>query len=371
MSDQDNYLDEHYFYRAIGAAFAHDLRSPTNTIYLFVRRFFRSVEEHLVKSSPENLRVLHAELRKTMVHCEVIQKLLSECFDKMKSEERISNDFIAVYFSEKIDREFAELKIEVRSILKKVLRIRSISEFDFLKSAKNKKNWSDLDKAEKRMAALIEGLHVISDFDMKREGIEKCNVYSQLEDVANSYRWRRIKDSFDYEFNTFFLSSKRTQIEAKPEYLKMIFSNIIENALRYAVPNDEVELFFGVREIEFNNLKRTYYNKLKHYNAKGAWVEIHIANRHGTKPIETDRLDKVFDLFHTENKHYDQISGGGGVGLAICRLVCYFLRGIIFINDKRENLTDFTILLPSLYANGISKAQLIQFERIGKHDTKA
>jgi two-component system OmpR family sensor kinase/two-component system sensor histidine kinase BaeS len=112
-------------------------------------------------------------------------------------------------------------------------------------------------------------------------------------------------------------------VQADPERLAQIFTNLIANALRYTPQGTRVEL--SVRTVNGS-------------------VETAVSdNGLGIPP---DELPKLFDRFWRAEKSRSRATGGSGLGLAVVKQLVEAHNGRIIVESTRGLGTRFTFILP-------------------------
>lgn len=114
------------------------------------------------------------------------------------------------------------------------------------------------------------------------------------------------------------------------DQLTQVFSNLIENALKYGASGKRVtiNLIYEERELAFQ--------------APGAWVEV-IDRGEGFDPVHIPRLTERFYRIDT---HRSREEGGTGLGLAIVKHIVNRHRGRFRIESAVGKGSRFTVILP-------------------------
>ena len=111
-------------------------------------------------------------------------------------------------------------------------------------------------------------------------------------------------------------------VEADPEKLARVFSNILKNAASYSYPRTEIIISA---------------EKLEH--------EVLIRFQNSGEDISSEALAALFDKFYRADKSRSSDTGGTGLGLAIAKEIITLHGGTISAASK-EHVITFTISLP-------------------------
>ena len=111
-------------------------------------------------------------------------------------------------------------------------------------------------------------------------------------------------------------------VEADPEKLARVFSNILKNAASYSYPHTEITISA---------------EKLEH--------EVIIQFQNSGEDIPSEALVSLFDKFYRADKSRSSDTGGTGLGLAIAKEIVTLHGGAISASSKNHVIT-FTISLP-------------------------
>jgi signal transduction histidine kinase len=129
---------------------------------------------------------------------------------------------------------------------------------------------------------------------------------------------------------SFNLPEKALIVHADPEKLKLVFVNLLNNAVRFTHPEGEI----SVRIKPMHN---------------EAWVEIQ-DNGVGIPPNE---LENIFKEFYQVEDHMTRRVGGLGLGLSIARGIVKLHNGRIWAESEGEGQgSTFRVVLPSSGATG-------------------
>ena len=111
-------------------------------------------------------------------------------------------------------------------------------------------------------------------------------------------------------------------VEADPEKLARVFSNILKNAASYSHPHTEITI-----------------------SAEKSEHEVIIQFQNSGEDIPGEALASLFDKFYRADKSRSSDTGGTGLGLAIAKEIVILHGGTISVSSKNHVVT-FTISLP-------------------------
>ncbi|WFD11129.1 sensor histidine kinase [Tepidibacter hydrothermalis] len=253
---------------------------------------------------------MNNQIRKNIYEMEDEQSKLRLAVQKLRALEKQQKTFIG-----NITHEF---KTPLTGI-KAYIDLLNIYEDDpnLIKEAR-----SNIEKEADRLYELVNKvLHLSSqekyDFELQSEKIE---IKELIEDVCNRMRGKAQKFNISLD-----IKLVESVILGDKESLMHIFINLIDNAIKYNMPEGYVFI-------------TNYIEKEKVY--------IEIYNTGNTIPKE-DR-EKVFDSFYTVDKNRSKENSGTGLGLAIVKELVEKQRGTISIIDTRSEGTTVLVSFPLL-----------------------
>jgi len=150
----------------------------------------------------------------------------------------------------------------------------------------------------KRLEKLVEDLHLLSLADSASIFIQKKRVepLKILKATLDSFQLRLEKQSIkvqaDLSLNADFSFS------ASKEHLERLFSNLVENTLRYTDSPGELII---------------------RYNITPEWFELTFEDSSPGVPEES--IELIFNRLYREDKSRNRALGGSGLGLSICRQI--------------------------------------------------
>ncbi|WP_419890358.1 ATP-binding protein [Paenibacillus xylanexedens] len=154
---------------------------------------------------------------------------------------------------------------------------------------------SNIGKETERLYEMVEKvLHLSAlekyDFENQAEDVE---VSALLEDACGRMRGKAEKFALNME-----LDLEPAVIRSDPESLMHIFINMLDNAIKYNVPDGVIRVKNELRMQEHQAVIRIYNS--------------------GT-PIPVEAREKIFEPFYTVNKDRARKTGGTGLGLSLVK----------------------------------------------------
>ena len=176
-----------------------------------------------------------------------------------------------------------------------------------------------LNKAE-RLEKLINELFEITKYNAHRVIIKKENVdlHCLIAQVIDE-----IYPTLSANGNTaVFTAEDNLSVNADPEKLARVFSNLLRNAASYSYPQTEITIF--AKRLE-HDIQITFEN-------------------HG-KTIPQEQLNSIFEKFNRLDDARLSNTGGAGLGLSIAEEIIHLHGGKITASSQNETI-DFVITLP-------------------------
>lgn len=121
-----------------------------------------------------------------------------------------------------------------------------------------------------------------------------------------------------------------------PFQIQQLFTNLINNSLKYSKENIPPKIDIKVKKVEAKN-----ENKIP-LNDKSKFYKITFTdNGIGFDPQYSERIFMLFNRLHNKDEY-----SGTGIGLAICKKIVDNHKGFIYADGKPNNGAKFTIYLP-------------------------
>lgn len=176
-----------------------------------------------------------------------------------------------------------------------------------------------LDKAE-RLEKLINELFEITKYNahtviIKKENVDLHCLIAQVID--------EIYPTLSANGNTaVFTAEDNLSVNADPEKMARVFSNLLRNAASYSYPQTEITI-----------------------SAKRLGNDIQIAFENRGKTIPQEQLNSIFEKFNRLGEARLSNTGGAGLGLSIAEEIIHLHGGTITASSQNE-IIDFVITLP-------------------------
>ncbi len=157
-----------------------------------------------------------------------------------------------------------------------------------------------------RLGRLVSDLYQLSMSDLGALTYRKSRVdiIALLNDVIDSYHAEIEKHRL--RFFGITPRSRPIHVFADPERLRQLFSNLLDNSLKYTEPGGYLKIIIN----------------------KGA-DQLDINVQDSAPAVPEDNLDRLFDRLYREETSRNRATGGAGLGLAICRNIVEAHQGSI------------------------------------------
>src|SRR5208282_329952 len=176
-------------------------------------------------------------------------------------------------------------------------------------------------KNSSRMSRLTEDLLTLARVESgeQRFSMQPVHVEELLEDALESFR--EMARSYGVEL-VVENSAANASVNADREAIHQIFSNLIENAMKYAASGKK--LILGARALE-------------------GGVEFYV--RDFGPGISSEHLPRLFERFYRVDKARSRESGGTGLGLAIAKHIVFAHGGTIRAESELNHGSTFLFIL--------------------------
>jgi PAS domain S-box-containing protein len=134
------------------------------------------------------------------------------------------------------------------------------------------------------------------------------------------------------------------QIWVAPDRLIQIFTNVLDNAIKFSPPGSSVSIVATLIDgVDPSNLARFEADRLPS-NSSRQQIQFAITDR--GRGIPADKLETIFNRFQQVDASDARDKGGTGLGLAICKSIALQHQGRIWVESKWGQGSTFFVLLP-------------------------
>ena len=230
--------------------------------------------------------------------------------------------------SEKIRTDFvANASHELRTPLTSIMGYIETLQGHAKKDVKMQKVFLDLmNKQAGKMERLISDLMSLSrlEIDELKPISSTCSVKEIIEELVNSLKPLSVDNNVSLSFK---IPKNFSSVIGDPSQLRQLFSNLIENAIKYSGKKSKVNI---------------YISKEKHKDMFGVVVE---DNGHGIAP---EHLSRLTERFYRANSNTEIEKEGTGLGLSIVKHILIRHRGKLQIDSKLGKGSKFIAWLPKM-----------------------
>ena len=230
--------------------------------------------------------------------------------------------------SEKIRTDFvANASHELRTPLTSIMGYIETLQGHAKKDVKMQKVFLDLmNKQAGKMERLISDLMSLSrlEIDELKPISSTCSVKEIIEELVNSLKPLSVDNNVSLSFK---IPKNFSSVIGDPSQLRQLFSNLIENAIKYSWKKSKVNI---------------YISKEKNKDMFGVVVE---DNGHGIAP---EHLSRLTERFYRANSSAEIEKEGTGLGLSIVKHILIRHRGKLQIDSKLGKGSKFIAWLPKM-----------------------
>jgi heavy metal sensor kinase len=171
------------------------------------------------------------------------------------------------------------------------------------------------------LTKLVNDLLILTQADEGKTSlkIENLNFSELLKELYEAFNIVAIQKKIDFTFS----APEEVLINGDRIKLKQLFSNLIDNAIKYTSEGGNVSLIIQPGKDQITViLKDTGIG------------------------IPSDDLPHIFDRFYRVDTSRSRLSGGVGLGLSICQWIVKAYHGAIDVKSQPDQGTTFTVTLP-------------------------
>ncbi len=247
----------------------------------------------------------------------LVSKRTSDLVIQQKRLEKVNNELLNI--NKELDNFVYHTSHDLKAPLKSVLGLITLSKKE---STNNKDLSSYLNMMEKSIHKLEEFILSVIEYstNAKSEVINELIDFDEIinESLEQLNEYRKLKD-----IRIIKKISTNNSFHSDPKRLKIVFNNLITNAVKYHITNQKDPFIkISVNEIKDN---------------------LHIEVEDNGKGIKDEFIDKIFDMYFRASED----STGSGLGLYIAKETVSKLGGRISVRSEYGNGSIFTIIFSS------------------------
>lgn len=201
-------------------------------------------------------------------------------------------------------------------------------------SEKNQAYFYRIQASANRMQVLIDDLLAYSRTNIIDKKFDKVDLNIVVQNVINELAQSQSVE----EKNAIVNYTSLPTIQGISFQIKQLFSNLIDNAIKYCEPNRQPIINISSTVVHGKNIVDVNADQQKKY------YKISVADN--GMGFEEEYAEKIFMLF--QRLHHKQAFSGNGIGLSICKKVVENHLGFITVNSKSNQGTTFSIYIPTL-----------------------
>lgn len=153
--------------------------------------------------------------------------------------------------------------------------------------------------------------------------LKKINLVSILNPIINKYKLTAKQKGLEFEFN---IGSENIEVRVEEQLCKQLFSNIIDNAIKFTKEGS-----VSVDISRYNSDERN-------------WVVTTIKDT--GVGISDNQRKFLYEPFRQESEGYSRSFEGLGLGLALSKRITELLNGRIYFEPNKPGGTVFKIMIP-------------------------
>jgi signal transduction histidine kinase len=191
---------------------------------------------------------------------------------------------------------------------------------------------SRIDFAARRMQGLIEDLVDYTHLINSNEEKQKVDLQTCIEEVQNSLA--NIIENRSVQFSI----SELPVIDGYPFQLRLLFTNLIHNSIKFS--KDDTPPFI---EISSTQIEGDKVDEVSERSGSETYIKVSLKdNGIGFENEFANRIFVMFQRLHNQNSSY----GGKGIGLSICKRVMTNHNGFIAAEGEPNEGATFNVYFP-------------------------
>jgi two-component system, NtrC family, sensor histidine kinase GlrK len=204
----------------------------------------------------------------------------------------------------------------------------------------------------KRLAQMIGNMLDLSrlesgivEYEIQKADIAEL-MHGVVIEVSNQAREKSLRLLID-------IQREPLTVECDPNHIVQLFTNLLENALRFSARGGAVGVH--VRQVRHPpNMPQSARARISPRESRNGFALICISD--SGPGIEDPHKEAIFHTFHQVTHGKKSLGESLGLGLAISRAVVEAHRGTIWVEDNPSGGAIFFVLLPRAAAESLAKA---------------
>lgn len=247
-----------------------------------------------------------------------------------------------------------------------------------IKDLKDKGKLQIAHKNAKRVLRLINQLLDLSKLEAGSLELkaEPHNIVSFLKNLFYSFDLLADKKNIKLSFTS---KQEKVFVNVEPDKMEKVFYNLVSNAFKFTAEGGEIAInVFEVDEIPVLVRKYDSENQKSNLNRRKLFqtdkaIDSTIRNKYAAISIKDtgigipeDRLSNIFDRYYQADNLQTQDYEGTGIGLALAKELVELHNGIISVNSKVDEGTEFVIYLPFSKERKLTRDQIALVDQTQK-----
>lgn len=237
---------------------------------------------------------------------------------KERTEELRTANSALIKSNHELDNFIYKTSHDIRGPLATLQGICNIALMD-IKDPMSVDYFQKLSKTAVKLNNILSKLLIVNQINNSLPNQEEFNLKLLVEEIVDSNKISYVKKNIE----VLIKGEDRFTIVSDYELLKIIISNVVNNAFKFHNPSNNVSSFI---EINF-------------YKTKSELILTVVDNGLG---IDSSISDQIFDIFSKTS----EIQDSAGMGLYLVKLAVDKLEGDISVSKTEQGYTDFTVNIP-------------------------
>jgi signal transduction histidine kinase len=183
------------------------------------------------------------------------------------------------------------------------------------------KEMETITRATQRMTRLVDDMLLLAKYELQQLPMSQTQVRIDelLKDLIEDFRYGYDEKEIELEL----LPPQVATVTGDSQLLQRLFSNLLQNALRYTDSLGKVTVAMSVTD---------------------GYVKVTVVDTGIGIPPES--IAKIFDRFYRTDKSRSRAAGGSGLGLSIAQAICQMHNGSLTAQSELGKGSTFQVSLP-------------------------